>query len=364
MFAPFAQSAAGALDVIRNAGGVVLLEQSLPELEGLLLRIRASDGDAVRLAQALRQALPQATVDLHARLFLFPLAGSGGSGANVSAPRQYARNLLQMPTTPVALKREVRVGVIDSGVDRVGALAGGVAGERSFLPNEASPADGVHGTAVAALIAGQDNSMGFSGAAPGAKLYIARAMSVLPDGRSYTNAVSVLQALDWLLAEKVPIVNMSLGGKGDATLAIGIAQAIRKGMMVVAAAGNSGAWAAASFPAALPNVIAVTAVDVESKLYQQSNRGEYVMIAAPGVDVWAPARIGGANGSYVSGTSFAAAWVSGALAAAAGQAAGAVDRAKWSQALCASAKDLGSAGRDNDFGCGLLQVADFTARLR
>lgn len=339
----------------------MLLEQSLPELEGLLLRLRANDGDAARLAQTLRQSLPQATVDLHARLFLFPLAGSGGTG---NTPRQYARSLLQMPATPVALKREVRVGVIDSGVDRVGALAGGVAGERSFLPNEASPADGIHGTAVAALIAGQDSSMGFTGAAPGAKLYIARAMSVLPDGRNYTNAVSVLQALDWLLAEKVPIVNMSLGGKGDATLAIGIAQAIRKGMLVVAAAGNSGAGAAASFPAALPNVIAVTAVDVESKLYQQANRGEYVMISAPGVDVWAPARIGGANGSYVSGTSFAAAWVSGALAVAAGQASGAVDRLTWSQALCASAKDLGAAGRDHDFGCGLLQVADFTARLR
>lgn len=336
------------------------MQERLGELEGLLLRVRADDGDALRLAQTLRVQLPQASVDLHSRLFLFPLAGSAGQGG---APRHFARAMLQLPTVAPPFKREVRVGIIDSGVERVGALVEGVADQKSFLPNDASPADSVHGTAVAALIAGRDDGTGFAGAAPGARLYIARAMSVLPDGRSYTNAVSVLQALNWLLSQKVPIVNMSLGGKGDSTLALGIAQAIRKGIIVVAAAGNGGQAAAASFPAALPDVIAVTAVDVEAKLYPQANRGEYVMVAAPGVDIWAPQRGGGVNGGYVSGTSFAAAWVSGALAVAAGQTA-AIDRAKWMSALCASARDLGRSGRDNDFGCGLLQVTDFAARLQ
>jgi hypothetical protein len=358
VFAPFAQSALGALDLISAAGGTVLQQDNLTELEGLLLRIRANDGDAVRLAQTLRQQLPQASVDLHSRLFLFPLSGSGGSGG---APRHYARAMLQMPSTPLALKREVRIGVIDSGVERVDALKSGIAGEKSFLPDAASPSDSIHGTTVATLIAGQDQGAGFNGAAPGAKLYLARAMSVLPDGRNYTNSVSVLQALDWLLSEKVPIVNMSLGGKGDATLAIGIAQAVRRGLIVVAAAGNGGPGAAASFPAALPDVIAVTAVDVESKIYNQATRGEYVMVSAPGVDVWAPQRGGG--GSYVSGTSFASAWVSGALALAAGQS-GSFDRVRVSQALCSSARDLGTSGRDSDFGCGLLQVSDFAEKLR
>ncbi len=358
VFAPFAQSAVGALDVIAAAGGTVLLQDNLSELEGLLLRVRANDGDAPRLARVLREQLPQASVDLHARLFLFPLSGSGGTGG---APRHYARAMMQMTAAPVALKREVRVGVIDSGVERVSALRGGIAGEKSFLPDAASPSDSVHGTTVAALIAGQDDSAGFSGAAPGAKLYLARAMSVLPDGRNYTNSVSVLQALNWLLSEKVPIVNMSLGGKGDATLAIGIAQAIRKGLIVVAAAGNGGQGATASFPAALPDVIAVTAIDVESKIYSQATRGEYVMVSAPGVDVWAPQRGGG--GSYVSGTSFASAWVSGALAIAASQSS-AFDRTRVTQALCTSSRDLGASGRDTDFGCGLLQVTDFAAKLR
>ncbi len=356
MFAPYAQTAQGALDVIARAGGTVLLQDSLTALDALLIRVRANDGDAPRLAQILRAQLPQASVDLHSRLFLFPLSGTGSTG---SAPRHYARAMLQLPAKPAPLLREVRVGVIDSGVERVSALSSGVAGERSFLPNEASPADSVHGTAVASLIAGQDESTGFAGAAPGAKLYIARAMSNLPDGRSYTNAVSVLQALNWLLSEQVPIVNMSLGGKGDSTLALGIAQAIEKGLIVVAAAGNSGPTGSASFPAALPNVIAVTAVDVESSIYAQANRGEYVMISAPGVDVWAPQ---GASGRYVSGTSFASAWVSGALALVASQSKTA-NRATWSQALCRSAKDLGRSGRDTDFGCGLLQVAAFAAAI-
>jgi subtilisin family serine protease len=336
----------------------VLQQDSLTQLEGLLLRVRANDGDAFRLATILRQALPQATVDLHGRLFLFPLAGSGSTGA---APRHYARAMLQLPQKPVPLTREIRVGVIDSGIERIGALERGVGAEKSFMPNDSSPADSVHGTAVASLIAGFDEGSGFSGAAPGAKIYAARAMSTLPDGRSYTNASSVLRALDWLLSERVSIVNMSLGGRGDSTLAVGIAQAIRKGMIVVAAAGNSGAGAQASFPAALPDVIAVTAVDVEAKLYSQANRGDYVMVAAPGVDVWAPQKTGG--GSYVSGTSFAAAWVSGALALAQAQR-GELARDKWTSALCGSARDLGRSGRDSDFGCGLVQVKDLQSALR
>lgn len=358
VFAPFADSAQGALEIIANAGGTVLQQDALTQLEGLLLRVRANDGDAFRLATVLRQQLPQATVDLHGRLFLFPLAGSGSSG---NAPRHYARAMLQLPQKPVPLAREVRVGVIDSGIERIGALDRGVGGEKSFMPNDANPADSVHGTAVAAMIAGYDEGSGFSGAAPGAKLYVARAMSQLPDGRSYTNAASVLRALDWLLAERVSIVNMSLGGRGDSTLAVGIAQAIRKGMLVVAAAGNGGPGAPASFPAALPDVVAVTALDVEAKLYSQANRGDYVMIAAPGVDVWAPQRAGG--GSYVSGTSFASAWVSGALALVQAQR-GDVGRMRWSTELCASAKDLGRGGRDGEFGCGLLQTDALLQRLK
>jgi Subtilase family len=79
--------------------------------------------------------------------------------------------------------------------------------------------------------------------------------------------------------------------------------------------------------------------------------------------VWAPQRSGGAGGGYVSGTSFAAAWVSGALALVAGQS-GQLDRSKWTAALCASSRDLGSNGRDSEFGCGLMQVADFASRVR
>ncbi|TAG84214.1 MAG: hypothetical protein EAZ24_01710, partial [Burkholderiales bacterium] len=92
VFAPFAQAAIGALDVIANAGGTVLLQENLAALEGLLLRVRANDGDAVRLAQVLRAQLPQAAVYLHGRRFLFPLSGAAGPGG---APRHYARAMLQ-----------------------------------------------------------------------------------------------------------------------------------------------------------------------------------------------------------------------------------------------------------------------------
>jgi subtilisin family serine protease len=66
--------------------------------------------------------------------------------------------------------------------------------------------------------------------------------------------------------------------------------------------GNGGKEAPA-YPAAHPDVIAVTAIDADARIYKKANRGEYIDLAAPGVDVWA-AKAGG-GGSYRSGTSFA-----------------------------------------------------------
>src|SRR5690606_28100906 len=82
-------------------------------------------------------------------------------------------------------------------------------------------------------------------------------------------------------------------------------------LLLVAAAGNNGPNAPYGYPAAYEGVIAVTATDANDELMQEANRGPYVFVSAPGVDM--PAPIGGGQ-DLVTGTSFAAAIVTGAIA--------------------------------------------------
>src|SRR6202008_552814 len=85
-----------------------------------------------------------------------------------------------------------------------------------------------------------------------------------------------------------------------------------KGIVLIAAAGNAGPKSPPLFPGADPNVIAVTATDVNDKLFTGANRGKYVAVAAPGVDILVPAP----ENTYqlTTGTSVASAEVSGVAA--------------------------------------------------
>jgi len=114
---------------------------------------------------------------------------------------------------------------------------------------------------------------------------------------------------------------------------------------------NKGAASPPLYPAADPNVIAVTATDDRDRLYEAANRGKHIAVAAPGVDIVVPAP----NNGFVSatGTSFAAAHVAGVAALLIAQ--------KPSRTpddirtiLMSTAKDLGPKGRDPLFGAGLV----------
>ena len=91
-----------------------------------------------------------------------------------------------------------------------------------------------------------------------------------------------------------------------------LADARARGIILVAAAGNAGPNSPPLFPAADPNVIAVTATDEDDRIFRAANRGNHIAVAAPGVDLWLPTL----DGDYrmTSGTSFAAAEVSGVIA--------------------------------------------------
>ena len=132
-----------------------------------------------------------------------------------------------------------------------------------------------------------------------------------------------------------------------------IIAAYGKRAIIVAAAGNGGARAPSAFPAAYDEVIAVTATDVADRVYASANRGDYVAVAAPGVDILAPA-LKRAHLLH-TGTSFAAAHVSGIIALMVGRApklaAGSV-----LDVLGKTAGDLGQPGRDEVFGAGRVNA--------
>lgn len=238
----------------------------------------------------------------------------------------------------------VSVAVIDTALDpEHPALKGVVAGEFDALPDMAVEDRG-HGTSISGLIAGQGP---FHGMAPGARLLHARAFE---GGISSTDVL--LSALDWAAGEGAQIINMSFVGPENPLFAAACRNAMARGIVLVAAAGNNGPGAPFGYPAAYDGVIAVTATDVHDKLMGQANRGRYVDLSAPGVNVMAPIP-GGTD--VVTGTSFAAAIVSGAIAnlmrAGAKQ-----EPAALATLLARTAVDLGPPGRDEDFGDGLINA--------
>jgi subtilisin family serine protease len=205
-----------------------------------------------------------------------------------------------------------------------------------------------HGTAVAALLAGSPKR-GYPGLLPKAKIYVADVFRTDRRGESHTTATAIAEGINWLMERKVHVMNISLAGPANPLLEKTIKAAVAGGFPLVAAAGNDGPEAQPVYPAAYQGVIAVTAVDMRLRLYPHANRGDYITIAAPGVGIWTPDAEGG---TYQSGTSFAAPFVSAVVASL-------HVREKTSSSvkdlLAVSATDLGPPGKDRMYGWGLVQ---------
>lgn len=237
----------------------------------------------------------------------------------------------------------VRIGLIDSGVDASHpSLRGARIVQRGFAGAVAARP---HGLATASLLAGSDGP--FRGAGAGAELYVADIYGRAADGGS---ALALVRALAWMAEMKAPVINVSLVGPANPAVGAAVEALARRGILVVAAAGNDGPAAPPLYPAAYPGVVAVTAVDARSRVLPEAGRGPHLSFAAPGADM-AAAGVGG----YVTvrGTSFAAPLVAARLA----ERLSAPDPAAAQAALAAlagEARDLGAPGRDPVYGMGLV----------
>lgn len=320
----------------------------LEHLGGTLATFQlADDKSALSLLAALRRKYPAWHVDLHARYF--PLDG----------PRIYLPSKVDVPQNLFASPK-LRIGMLDGPVAQIRALRNTQLTRHSLLAADDMPASAEHGTTVAALIAGTDLENGFQGFAAGVQLYAGAIMRRQGGGDGSTNAAMLLRGLDWLVGEKVRIINLSLGGPSNDPMAAAFSKLQKWGVIVVAAAGNGGPGAPPSYPGAYRDVIAVTAVDALDRPYGEANHGSYIMLAAAGVDVWTP---DAHSGHYVTGTSFSAAVVSSAVGLMLSYRAD-LSPAQVRAHLCQNARGPGVAGQDPVYGCGMLQIGRTLASLR
>ena len=193
----------------------------------------------------------------------------------------------------------VRVAVIDSGIDGDHPdFAGKIADARTFVGGSARVDEEGHGTFVAGLIAaGVNNTVGIAGAASSAELLVAKVV----DGNDLIDVEAEVKAIKWAVQRDARVINMSLGGFRDPrdpdrdafspleAQAIGWAHG--RGVVVVAAVGNNTdtpprPWPFASYPAALPHVLGVSALARDGSVPVFSHRDKiYNDISAPGVGI-------------------------------------------------------------------------------
>ena len=325
----------------RRHGLVRLQSQNFPLVGATIGLFRITDRRPVeKVRRAFAAATGVRSVQLNFRYFLQDKAARTGGD-----PAQYALAKLRLPQAHTLVSgANVTIAVIDSGIDdKHPELVHSVADNFDALGSKEGPH--VHGTGIAGVIVSHARLMG---SAPQARILGIRAFGTAANGAESTTFV-ILKALNYAVLHGAQIVNMSFAGPKDPLIERGIGATAARGIVMVAASGNAGPKSPPLYPAANANVIAVSATDASDKLFAASNRGGHVAITAPGVDIFLPAP----DGKYqmTSGTSFSAAYISG-LAALMLERNPALKPGELRAILMKTARDLGSPGRDDQFGAG------------
>jgi subtilase family protein len=317
-----------AIETVRSAGFSIIAERRLAAFNETLARIRVQRGRSVeQTISDLRALAPLASIAPH-HLFR-------PSGDEESLP----------PSPPPQAEEEKNgghVGVIDTGADTSWpALTHSIVQTEGFA--DGGYTSRAHGTLVSEIVARS-----------GATLTVADVFGVDADNRLIAPAAAIASAIDWLVENRVRVINISIEGPDNLVLAHVIKRALAADVAIVAAAGNGGPAAAPAFPAAYPGVIAVTAVDENGQVYRRANRGDYIAFAARGVRVASDYEsTTSKTAKTVSGTSFASPVVAAAIARRLDGVAGLQDVIA---ALKSEARDLGAPGRDTTYGWGELDI--------
>jgi hypothetical protein len=341
---------ADALDALARRHGLVHLEAQRIALTGTTFH-RWRIADARSIADVVRELEADRGVSLAQPNYRFTLQQSDAEAAQ-SADIAYAAGKLHLAQAhELATGGEVLIALIDGAIDANHTeLAGSVVAtlDTTDAP-DGDATSAFHATAMAGSIIAHAR---LSGVAPAARILAIRAFASV-GGRTESTTLSILKGIDLAVARRARVINMSFAGPLDPEIQRSLGLAYKKGIVLVAAAGNAGPQSPPLYPAADPNVIAVTATDSTDHLFAQSNRGRYIAVAAPGVEVIAPAP----RETYqvTTGTSVATAEVSGIAALLIGLKPGLTPQGVR-QALTATARHLGPGGRNDEFGAGLADA--------
>lgn len=307
---------------IRRLGGVVYHVGKYNTMIGAMISTRKQldhilrDPNLLKAEVDCRVTLPMPTVSRIIPYDAFPM---GTQATLVSSAKQrltwnIARVLggKEWPNQGQGIK----VGVIDTGIDlKHPDLRANIKGGINFLrPSSPPQDDNGHGTHVAGIIAASNNERGVVGVAPACSLY---AIKVLNQHGSGT-LTTLLKGIEWGIQNKMDILNISIsmGRHTPVMIKEAIKSAVRRGILVVASAGNNGRprgdGDTVEAPARIQEAMAVAALTRTNKRAPFSATGPAIDIAAPGVQILSTYK--GNQYAVLSGTSMAAPHVSGAAA--------------------------------------------------
>ena len=257
----------------------------------------------------------------------------------------------------------IKVAVIDTGIDyNHPDLDANYRGGINLLNPAITPFDdswNSHGTHVAGIIAAELDGNGVIGVAPRASLYAIKALG----SRGYGSLSDVIAGIEWAITNNMDIVNMSIGiDTYSQALSDACARAYESGILLVAAAGNTGVYGGkkVQYPALYPSVIAVGSTTRTDAFHFTSAAGPDIEMVAPGSGIYSSITFSGYG--YLTGTSQAAPHVAGvaALILSAGlddlNGDGDVNNKDLRLQLQNTTFDLGEPGKDDLYGFGLVDA--------
>ena len=351
-----------AIAAAKKKGFVEVSSQSLAGSDKTMRRFRAPSGmDTAEVSRILTEQTDLVGLAPNQTYWIYTQSGADDGGPAPPDPGKgkctgsqcFGPTMIHWTKALNGCARKARIGIIDTPYDSSHpALAGRTIGDGDFLGSAEVSKYDWHGTAILSLLAG-DPASRTPGLVPNADFFFAKAFHTDEHGNASSDTATLVNALYWLDAMRVQFVNMSFSGPKDLLVASIIARMSKKGVVFIAAAGNQGPTAPPSYPAAYPQVIAVTAVTRELESYRYANRGPYVDVAAPGVQIWTAMPNGGQG--YQTGTSFAVPFVTAVLAARKDLRSARLGADTLLERV--TLKDLGPPGPDPIFGRGLLVAA-------
>jgi subtilisin family serine protease len=327
---------------------VVLTRSPGPLSGGELIRFSVPAGLSTQQGLALaRQLVPGAIIDFN------HIYRPAQAVCDSFVCRQ--RRAIGWPQPPEQCQIETVIGMIDTTIDRTTpALTGQKISVLDAISQGRTRASSSHGTAIAALLVGRGDAE-VPGLLPRGEIIAVQAFHTASNGEDIADTFDIVSAIDMLTSRGVPVINLSFAGPNNRVLAEIVSRSIASGAILVAAAGNKGPTGPVVYPAGYESVVAVTAVGEDLRVYRGANRGQYIDFAAPGVDVQVVSAT--VERKFESGTSFAAPFMSAAIAAAR-KSQPQVSAETLLATLQGSAADLGRPGRDPVFGWGLVQARD------